>query len=89
MMNENIDNNIVELDEEVLEQVAGGKDYKIKVDEANVRSGPGTNYGINGKLKKGKVVTYLNDKKKDKNGKTWVYVSDGKIYGWVRSDLLK
>ena len=89
MMNENIEHIIVELDEETLEEVSGGKEYRIKVDEVNVRSGPGTNFGINGRLKKGKVVTYLNDKKKDKNGKTWVYVSDGKIYGWIRSDLLK
>ena len=69
MMNENIENNIVELDEETLEEVSGGKEYRIKVDEVNVRSGPGTNFGINGRLKKGKVVTYLNDKKKDKVSK--------------------
>ena len=88
-MNENMNNEIFELDEEALELVTGGKDYKIKASEVNVRSGPGTNYGINGRLKKGEKVTYLSDKKKDKDGKTWLYVSNGKLNGWIRSDLLK
>ena len=88
-MNENMNNELFELDEEVLELVSGGKDYKIKASEVNVHSGPGTNFGINGRLKKGEKVTYLGDKKKDKEGKTWLYVSNGKLNGWIRSDLLK
>ena len=88
-MNENMNNELFELDEEALELVTGGKDYKIKASEVNVRSGPGTNYGINGRLRRGAKVTYLSDKKKDKDGKTWLYVSNGKLNGWIRSDLLK
>lgn len=89
-MNENMNSEIFELDEEVLELVSGGKgSYKVKASEVNVRSGPGTNYGINGRLKRGDKVTYLNDKKKDKEGKTWLYVSNGMINGWIRSDLMK
>jgi len=88
-MNENIENTIVELDEEALELVSGGKEYKVKVSEANVRSGPGKDYAVTGKLKKGDKVTYLKDKKQDKSGKTWVYVSNGSLNGWIRSDLVK
>ena len=88
-MNENFENNVFELDEEALELVNGGKDYKVKASEVNVRSGPGKDYGVNGKLKKGEKVTYLKDKKKDSEGKIWLYVSNGSINGWIRSDLLK
>ena len=88
-MNENMDNNVFELDEEALELVSGGKEYRVKASEVNVRSGPGKNYSVNGRLTKGEKVTYLGDKKKDKDGKTWLYVSNGKLNGWIRSDLLK
>lgn len=88
-MSEILENDILELDEEALELISGGKDYKVKASEVNVRSGPGKEYGVNGKLKKGEVVTYLKDKKKDKDGNTWLYVSNGYLNGWVRSDKLK
>lgn len=88
-MSEIFENDILELNEEALELVSGGKDYKVKANEVNVRSGPGKEFGVNGKLKKGDKVTYLKDKKKDKDGNTWLYVSNGNINGWIRSDKLK
>ena len=62
MMNENIENNIAELDEEVLEQVVGGKEFKVKVDEVNVRSGPGTYYSVAAHLYNGAKVEILEQK---------------------------
>ena len=61
MMNENMENEIMELSEDMLEQVSGGKQIvlKITVSEANVRSGPGTDFSINGRLHKGDKVIYL------------------------------
>ena len=93
MMNENIENSIVELEEEALELVSGGKDtYRIKASEVNVRSGPGKDFAVTKRLKKGAKVTYLGEKKKDKDGKTWLYIAcieHGYVNGWIRSDLLK
>ena len=90
-MNENMENNMIELEEEALELVSGGKARTLVVtgSEVNVRSGPGKDFGINGRLHRGDKVTYLNDKKKDKEGKNWVYVSNGSLNGWIRTDLLK
>ena len=89
-MNENMENNVLELNEEMLEQVSGGKHVtlKIKVDEANVRSGPGTDVSVNGRLHRGDKVTYMRDKKFDSKGMLWVYVSNGRLNGWVRTDLV-
>ena len=90
MMNENMENEIMELSEDMLEQVSGGKQIvlKITVSEANVRSGPGTDFSINGRLHKGDKVIYLSDKKRDKKGMLWVYVSNGRLNGWIRTDLV-
>jgi len=92
MMNEiNVnENNAVELNEEMLEQVSGGKVTMVtcKVSEANVRSGPGKDYAIIGHLRKGEKVTFKGEKKKDKDGKTWLCVNKGTKFGWIRSDLV-
>jgi len=91
MMNENNENmNFAELDEEALELVTGGKDtYKIKVSEANVRTGPGKGFSVIAILKKGEKVVYKGEKKKDKDGKNWLYIGNGHLTGWIRSDLMK
>ena len=94
MMNEDIFDSfeeVLELSEDSLDAVTGGKSVtlKVKASEVNVRSGPGTNFGINGRLRRGDKVAYLSDRKKDRDGKTWLYVSNGYINGWIRSDLLK
>ena len=92
MMNENNinENNVIELNDELLEQVSGGKSetVKCKVSEANVRSGPGKDYAIIGHLYKGETVTFKGEKKKDKEGKTWICVNKGTKYGWIRTDLV-
>ena len=48
MMNDIYEEDLVELTEEELEEVAGGKKKSVyvKVREANIRSGPGTEYSI-------------------------------------------
>ena len=57
-----------------------------------MRSGPGKDFAVTKRLKKGAKVTYLGDKKKDKDGKSWLYIAcveHGYVNGWIRSDLLK
>ena len=90
-MNENMENNVLELNEEMLEQVSGGKHVtlKIKVDEANVRSGPGKEYHSIALMGKGDELVYKGEKKKDKEGKTWLKVDCIGMIGWVRSDLVR
>ena len=92
MTDENIiiANDAIELNDELLEQVSGGKSatVKCKVSEANVRSGPGKDYAVIGHLYKGEAVTFKGEKKKDKEGKTWICVNKGTKFGWIRTDLV-
>ena len=92
MMNENMinENETIELNEESMEQVAGGKNKVVKciVSEANVRTGPAKSYAVIGHLYKGDKVTYKGEHKKDKEGNMWVCVTKSGKYGWVRKDML-
>ncbi len=91
MMNEIFEENLVELTDEELEEVAGGKKKSIyvKVNEANIRSGPGTEYAIVWGMGKGDELAYLGEKKKDKKGKTWLKVIAVSTTGWIRADLVR
>ena len=33
-------------------------------------------------------ILYKGEKKKDKEGKTWICVNKGTKYGWIRTDLV-
>ena len=93
MTNENnvFANEVTELNEEFLEQVAGGKTVKVTcaVEKANVRSGPGKEFSIIGHIYAGEAVSFKGEKKKDKEGKTWICVNKGTKFGWVRTDPIK
>ena len=84
-------NGMTELNEEMLEEVSGGKIINVTcvVDKANVRTGPGKEFAIIGHIYAGEVVDFKGEMKKDKEGKVWVCVNKGSRFGWVRSDLLK
>lgn len=88
-MNE-YEDDILELNDEELESVTSGKyvTIKVRVSEANLRSGPGTNFGVILRLKKREKISYLGTKAKDKDGKTWLYVNVGNYSGWIRKDLV-
>lgn len=94
MMNENNvnENNVVELNEELLENVTGGKSVEVqcKVSQAEVRTGPGNNYELIGHLYKGEKVTYKGEHHKDTKGRMWVCVKKekGSKYGWILKDML-
>lgn len=80
----------IELTDEELEQVAGGKkSIYVKVREANIRSGPGKEYPSIWGMGKGDELIYLGEKKKDSRGKTWLKVKAVCVTGWIRSDLVK
>ena len=89
-MSENIHENVVELNEEALAEVAGGKSakYVLAVADANVRSGPGTEFAVVGHSVAGFSAKYTGEKKKDSKGKTWYRVTWSGKSGWIRSDLV-
>ena len=92
MMNENneMDLNMVELTDADLDEVSGGKkSLYVKSNNVNVRSGPGKEYHSIALMGKGDELLYKGEKKKDKEGKTWLKVDCIYMIGWVRSDLVR
>ena len=90
MMNEEM-NNVMELNDIELEEVTGGKkgSLLVKGNNVNVRSGPSTDYRSIALMRNGDELIYKGEKKKDKQGKTWLKVDCIGMIGWVRSDLVK
>ncbi|ABO51199.1 N-acetylmuramoyl-L-alanine amidase [Desulforamulus reducens MI-1] len=62
--------------------VNSGKVAVVKGDNLNIRSGPGTTYGIAGKVKKGDRLTVLTQKG------DWIKVQGANVTGWVASWLV-
>ncbi|MGX8705183.1 MAG: SH3 domain-containing protein [bacterium] len=90
MMNENIENlEAMELNDDALEAVSGGKDKVKATGNVNIRSGPGLYYASTGYLTVGDVVTYLGVSKKDDRKVTWYKVNVGGKTGWVSSKYSK
>ena len=93
MANENMDLDleVLELTDEELDMVNGGKkgSLYVKGKRVNVRSGPGTDYRSIALMQKGDELGYLGEKKKDSHGKTWIKVDCVSMVGWVRADLVK
>ena len=89
MMNENMLNNenIVELTDTELENVAGGKyDYIEGNDgKSNVRTGPGLDYKSIGVLHKGEDAKYLGKTSIDDRGVVWYKVKWNGRDAWVSS----
>ncbi len=90
LMNENIENlETMELNDDDLEEVSGGKGKIKATGNVNVRRGPGKEYASIGNLDKGDIVTYLGASKKDYRGVTWYKVRVGGHEGWVSSKYSK
>ena len=91
MFNEDILNeeemNFVELDDAEMEEISGGKGYKIGAvtGDTHVRKGPGLKYKSIGVLHKGDETRYLGKISTDSRGVDWYKVDwNGKV-GWVSS----
>ena len=84
-INENYESVIVELDEDELEEVTGGKTVVSTGNGVRVRMGPGTEFGILGKVKKGDTLVYDGRKEKDTYGVTWYRVRYKGGIGWICS----
>ena len=86
-MNEIIENNIVELNDEELEAVTGGKHYKIGGDsgKSNVRTGPGLHYKSIGVLHRGEEARYLGKTSTDERGVLWYKIEWNGRSAWVSS----
>ena len=85
--NVNINENAVELNDEQLEDVTGGKHSYITGDSgnSNIRTGPGKDYRSIGTLRKGSSVRYLHDTARDSRGVLWYKVNYNGRTGWVSS----
>ena len=84
-MNENL--SFVELDDNELEDVTGGKKYKIGGDtgKSNVRTGPGLSYKSIGVLHKGEEAKYLGKSARDDRGVVWYKIDWKGRNAWVSS----
>ena len=89
MMNEELNNNLVELSEEELGSIVGGKTTLVATtDGANIRKGPGTSYPVIDTTVRGKTATYLGESA-SRNGRTWLKVSFKDKVGWICSKYVK
>ena len=90
---ENIENleNTVELNEEELSEVAGGKNHQFvkTIDEAPVRRRPGRDAQVIGRLAKGTVVSYLGEIRNTSDGLRWAKVSYTGQVGWLSNKFSK
>ena len=90
MMNENFENmEAMELNDDALEAVTGGRKVKAVGGNVNVRTGPGLDYASLGYLTEGDMVTYKGESRKDYRGVTWYKVNFGGRTGWVSSKYSK
>jgi uncharacterized protein YraI len=76
---------IVELDEEELEEVAGGRHVQSTGNGVHIRKGPGTTYSVIGKVNKGDRLTYDGAKDYDRKGVMWYAVKWNGVRGWICS----
>ena len=94
MYNEDMENmNSVELNDETLEEVSGGRSSGTKfvktTGNVHVRKGPGLDYGEMGTLAKGEIVSYLGSTRKDGRGVAWYKINFNGNVGWVSSKYAK
>ena len=88
LMYEDIENlNIVELEDEDLEEVAGGRSRYIEGDngKSNVRTGPGLGYRSIGVLHRGEDAQYLGRTAVDDRGVVWYKIRYKGRDAWVSS----
>ena len=79
--------NIVELNDEEMEEVSGGKSRYIEGDsgKSHVRTGPGLHYKAIGVLHKGEDAKYLGKTAVDDRGVTWYKIRWNGRDAWVSS----
>lgn len=88
-MNENI--NVVELNDEELEAVSGGKSRYIEghSGKSNVRTGPGREYKSIGVLHRSEEAKYLGKTATDERGVVWYKIRWNGRDAWVSSMYTK
>ncbi len=73
----------LELNDEELNEVSGGKKRVMATENAYVRTGPGKEYAAIGKAKEGKTAIYTGETKVDNKGRAWYKVKVGGQTGWI------
>ena len=87
---ENLQNlEVLELNEEELNEVSGGKKRVMATSNANVRTGPGKEFAAIGKAIEGKTAVYTGETKSDKKGNAWYKVKVGGKTGWISAKYSK
>lgn len=91
MMNENPgENRFVELNDEELEQVSGGKQYITGYSgQSHVRTGPGLDYRKIGVLHRDEDARYLGESSVDERGVVWYKIRWDGREAWVSSMYTK
>lgn len=86
-MSDILENKGLELNDQELEEVSGGKHSYITGDngKSNVRTGPGLNYRSLGTLHREESVRYLHDTAYDDRGVLWYKVKWNDRDAWVSS----
>ena len=87
-MNEMNEMDMMELTEDMLEEITGGKQI-IATGNVKVRRGPGLNFGVLGYLDKGDTLTYDGASEYDDRGVKWYRVKYRGSFGWVSSRYSK
>ena len=79
--------NMIELNDDELETVSGGKTRYIEGDngKSNVRTGPGLDYKSIGTLHKGEDAKYLGKTSTDNRGVVWYKIRWNGRDAWVSS----
>ena len=79
--------NLVELDDNEMEVVSGGKKANYMIEgvtgKSNVRKGPGLYYKSIGTLHKGEQARYLGKSSIDEDGRKWYKIDFYGKTGWV------
>ena len=77
---------MIEMDEDDLEEVAGGKkhSYIVGKNNTNIRKGPGLKYKSIGTMYAGDTLRYTHESARDERGVKWYKVElNGGRTGWV------
>ena len=82
-INENEQVVVVELDEEELDEISGGRQVQSLGHSVYIRTGAGPDYGIIGRVKNGELLAYAGKIQKGSDGCKWYQVHWNGTYGWI------
>ena len=84
------ENNFVELSQQELEEVFGGKNQTVRAGKvgAPIHSGPGSEFAVIAKTTKDAIATYTGEMKFVK-GESWIHIAWNGKAGWILAKYVK